>query len=250
MGQRTGSTHVFRSERATRAFVLSVLVGASALLTTAAAPREARADEIPGTGKGIAGGALLGGEVVTIPMAIAGVRPGWAYALGGGLGAVGGGVGGFFIEGGANGSTTNGQASTYLLAGGMVLIIPALVLVLNATRYHPSESATEDKPPPGIPPANPGSPSGSPVSAPGDAAPVTPAPAAPPPAAAPGPTSSTAVPPATSLLDLGLAASAKTGLRLGVPVPDVRPMYSAAEQKAYGLPQHAELRMPVFRVTF
>jgi hypothetical protein len=232
MGQRSGSTHGGTStQSARRALFLSVLVGASALFTTAATPPEARADEIPGTGKGIAGGALLGGEIVTIPMAIAGVRPGWAYALGGGLGAVAGGVGGFFIEGGTSSSTTNGQASTYMLAGGMVLIIPALVLTLNATRYHPSEGATEDKPPPGIPPANPGNPSGSPVSAPGDAAPI---PATPP----------------TSLFDLGVAATAKTGLRLGVPVPDVRPMYSAAEQKAYGLPQHAELRMPVFRMTF
>jgi hypothetical protein len=49
-------------------------------------------------------------------------------------------------------------------------------------------------------------------------------------------------------MDLGLAR--KSGFRLGLPVPDVRPMYTAAEQKTYGLPQHAEVRMPVFRVTF
>jgi hypothetical protein len=40
------------------------------------------------------------------------------------------------------------------------------------------------------------------------------------------------------------------GLRLGVPVPDVRPMYSIREQKEYGLPQHTEVHMPLLSVTF
>jgi hypothetical protein len=37
---------------------------------------------------------------------------------------------------------------------------------------------------------------------------------------------------------------------LGVPVPQVRQMYSSLEQKTYGLPQGAEVRMPVFHLTF
>jgi hypothetical protein len=260
MGQRTRNTHVNVISNAgamgARApSSLGILACVSAIAAVASVAPAARADEIPGTGKGIAGGALLGGEVVAITESLIGVRQGWAYALGGGLGVVGGGIGGFFIEGGTSSSTTNGQASTYLLAGGMVLMIPALVLSLNATRYHPSESATEDKPPPGIPPANPGTPGGSPITGPGSAAPAPATPSAAPATPAAGPTSSAApvhtpAPPATSLLDLGLASTQKTGLRLGVPLPDVRPMYSMAEQKAYGLPQHAELRMPVFRVTF
>jgi hypothetical protein len=200
---------------------------------------EARADEVSSTGggKGIIGGAFLGAEVVTITESLFRVHPGWAYALGGGLGAVAGGIGGYFVEQ----TSSDGAAPVYLLAGGMALIIPALVLSLNATRYQPSESATEDKPPPGIS-ANPGTLGGNSVTGPagagpgGEAAPT--APAAPP--ASPGPP--------LSLLDVNLEGD--DVVRLGVPVPQVRQMYSTSEQKAYGLPQHAEVRMPVFRLTF
>lgn len=213
---------------------LSTLLGATAL--TAFVPT-AQADEVSPTGKGIVGGALLGSEVVTITESLFGVHPGWAYALGGGLGAVGGGIGGFFVEQ----ASSNGEAPVYMLAGGMALIIPALVLSLNATRYRPSESATEDKPPPGIAPANPGSVGGSAVVGPGaDAPPPAAPPAAAPPPATPGPP--------LSLLDVDLHG--QSGLRLGVPVPQVRQMYSTSEQRAYGLPQHSEVRMPVFRLTF
>jgi hypothetical protein len=38
--------------------------------------------------------------------------------------------------------------------------------------------------------------------------------------------------------------------RLGVPVPDVRPVFSVAEQRQYGMHQETELRMPVLHVTF
>jgi hypothetical protein len=221
------------SRRATRALLLATLAGATSL--TAFTP-QARADEVSPTGKGVAGGILLGGEVVTITESLIGVRSGWAYVIGGGLGAIAGGVAGHFVET----ADSTGQGSTYMLAGGMALIIPALVLTLNATRYHPSENATEDKPPPGIPPADPGAPSGN--SATGAGVVVTPA------APAPAPAAPAPPPPPTSLLDLSLPNEAT--FRLGVPVPDVRPMYTAAEQKAYGLPQHAEVRMPVFRVTF
>jgi hypothetical protein len=220
--------------RGTRALLLAALVGGTSFVAFVPA---AQADEVSPSGKGIAGGIMLGGEVVTITESLIGVRAGWAYALGGGLGAVAGGIGGFAVEQ----ASANGQGATYMLAGGMALIIPALVLSLNATRYHPSENATEDKPPPGIP-ADPGAPGGNAATGGGGAVVVpVPAPApAPPPPAAPAPP--------TSLLDLSLPH--EVAFRLGLPVPEVRPMYSSAEQKTYGLPQHAEVRMPVFRVTF
>jgi hypothetical protein len=217
------------TKRDSRALALSMLMGTSSL---AVFIPTAQADEVSPNGKGIVGGALLGGEVVTITESLIGVRNGWAYLVGGGLGAAGGAVGGYFVER----SSSDGQGATYMLAGGMILIIPAVVLTLNATRFRPSESATEDKPPPGIPPADPGSPGGSSLTGPGAAA--APAPPPPPPPA-PGP---------TSLLDVGFAEEAR--LRFGLPVPEMRPMYSALEQKTYGLPQHAELRLPVFRLTF
>jgi hypothetical protein len=230
--------------RARRAVVLAALAGASSFFAVVPG---ARADEVSPTGKGIAGGILLGGEVVTITESLIGVRAGWAYALGGGLGMVAGGIAGHFVET----ADSTGQGSTYMLAGGMALIIPALVLSLNATRYHPSENATEDKPPPGIPPADPGAPGGNAATGSGTVVVPVPAPAAAPapaPSPAPAPATPAPPPPPTSLLDLTLPHQA--ALRLGVPVPDVRPMYSRAEQKAYGLPQQTEVRMPVFKMTF
>jgi hypothetical protein len=116
----------------------------------------------------------------------------------------------------------------YMLAGGLALVIPAAILTLNATRYQPSENATEDHPPAGAPAADPGSVKGSMV------VPATPA-------AAPGP---------TSLLDFRSTGSATDGFRVGVPLPDVRPMYSKREQAALGLPQGTEVRLPVVAVTF
>lgn len=142
---------------------LAALVGLTTLTTSIP---EARADEVSPTGKGISGGALLGAEVVTIPMGIAGVHSGWAYLVGGVLGAGGGAVGGYFVEQ----SSLNGQGPVYMLAGGLALVIPALVLSLNATRYRPSEGATEDHPPAEMPSADPGNARGS-VVAPSSAAP-------------------------------------------------------------------------------
>jgi len=39
-------------------------------------------------------------------------------------------------------------------------------------------------------------------------------------------------------------------IRIGMPVPEVRMMYSLREQQQYGLPQRTEVRMPVFAVSF
>jgi hypothetical protein len=207
------------------ALALAAAVGFATLTT---APL-ARADEVSPTGKGIAGGALLGGEVVTIPMALAGVHPGWAYLLGGGLGMAGGAVGGYFVEQ----SSANGQADVYMLAGGLALVIPALVLSLNATRYQPSENATEDHPPATEPSANPGQAGGSII--------VGPAAAPPPPAKAPAP---------TSLFDVRAVGQPTDGFRMGVPMPQIRSMYTLRQQAELGLPQRTELRMPVLSVTF
>src|SRR2546421_6986453 len=150
----------------------AVLFGAA---TVAAPLRDARADNVSPTGKGITGGALLGAEVVTIVESLVGVRAGWAYGVGALVGAGGGGVGGYFVEKGS----TDGKAPTYMLAGGLALIIPAVVLVLNATRYVPAEGAVEDNAPT-APAAEPGVPGGSVTGEPPDVA--TPPPPAPPPA--------------------------------------------------------------------
>lgn len=227
--------------------VAAVVFGA----TTVAVPfREAHADNISPTGKGIVGGALLGGEVVTIVESLVGVRAGWAYAVGALVGAGGGGVGGYFVEKGSS----DGKVPMYMLAGGLALIIPAVVLTLNATRYMPEEGATEDRAPT-EPVAEPGVRGGSVTGAPPDVGspPPPPPPETPPPAKGPqskaGPAPHGArtapAPPALSLVDVRGGA-----LRLGVPVPDVRPVFSVAEQRQYGMRDQTELRLPVLHVTF
>jgi hypothetical protein len=206
------------------AALAAVLCGAAAITATAT---DARADEISPTGKGIVGGALLGGEVVTIVEGVAGVRPGWAYWLGAIVGAGGGAVGGWAVEQAVNGDGTVPMA---MLAGGLALFIPALVVSLDATRFRPEEGATEDHPPAIGPAAEPGAAGGSVVGAP---PPSAPSPAGGPPS------------PPQSLLDV------HTGdVRVGVPVPNVRPVYSLTEQRQYGLRAETEVRLPVLRVTF
>jgi hypothetical protein len=220
---------------------LAVLAVASVLgCSVVASPlRTARADDVKPDGKGIAGGALLGAEVVTITESLAGVRPGWAYAVGAVAGAGAGAAGGYFIERAS--WSDNGRVPTYMLAGGLALIIPAVVLFLNATRYMPDENATEDKTPQTGPAAEPGVPSGSVVTpsegpSPTSAPPTT----APAPAPAPPP-----APPPQSLFDVHEGT-----FRVGVPVPDVRPVFSLVEQRQYGMQAQTELRMPVVHITF
>jgi hypothetical protein len=214
----------------------TVLLTAAAFgAATLVAPlREARADEVSPTGKGITGGALLGAEVVTIVESLVGVRSGWAYVIGAVLGAGGGAAGGYAVEH----SSTDGKVPTYMLAGGLALVIPAIVLTLNATRYMPEEGASEDRTPVG-PAAEPGVP--PPAAAPANAPP----PAAPAPQTSPPTPAPTPPPPPQSLLDVVPGT-----LRLGVPVPSIIPVFSVAEQRQYGMKNDTELRMPVLHVVF
>jgi hypothetical protein len=110
----------------------SGLCTALALLTV---PAVAEPDP---TGRGIAGGALLGAEIAIFGEAIAGLESPWLYWAGAGLGAVGGGLGGYYVE-----SSGAPRTSYYMLAGGMALSIPALVVYLDATNEARSAVTTE-----------------------------------------------------------------------------------------------------------
>ncbi len=92
----------------------------------------AQAEPVSPTGKGIAGGALLGAEIVVVTESFVGLSNGWWYLLGGTLGAAGGGVGGYFVE-----QSAPTELSLYMLVGGMALVIPASISYLNATSYAP-----------------------------------------------------------------------------------------------------------------
>lgn len=218
-----------------RKLMLGAVATAVALL---ACPQMARAAEntvdVPATGKGIVGGALLGGEIVMLTEAAFKVKPWWAYAIGGVAGGVAGGVGGYFIEDGAD-----AKISMYLLTGGMALAIPTTVAVLSATRYQPPAHYTEDRGPADEPVAEPAQP---------DAAP----------APAPAPTSRRSVPrPSTTqpARELPLAPPSIVGihpdaLTLGIPAIEVRDLYTREDMFRYGVTQKAEVRVPVLSYVF
>ena len=218
-------------------------LSSGAVLATAivASPGVARADDftpVSATGKGIAGGALLGGETVMLVEAAFGAKPAWAYIVGGLAGAAGGGVGGYFVEQGAT-----AKPSLYLLAGGMALIIPTTVAVLSASAYEPPKSYTEDKPPADEPVAEP--PNGSPPPGAG----ATPAASSAPAEGSPGPSSrlerhrARHLPPAIVDVAGGTVA-------LSVPAVEVGGVYTRVELATFGVAQTTEVRVPVVHVLF
>jgi hypothetical protein len=239
------------------------LTAAAAFTAVLSSPGEAAADgPVQTWGKGTVGGALLGAEVVVIPMGAAGLNRGWPYFVFGGLGMVGGAVGGYFLDQhfavstDAKGNVTGGPAtpSMIMLAGGLALVIPAVIVSLNATAYRPPDSdrnePANNEPAKDAPKPSPGP---SPGAIPGEAPP-------------PGSTSSlrgarerpaayqyrsyrgrvAAMPHIpTSLLDM---YPGKMGF--GLPAPQVRPLYTQTEMVRYGVSQGTEVQLPVFKAMF
>jgi hypothetical protein len=215
-------------------------VGLGTLTATAGTAHADSSAPVPGT----VGGAFLGAEVVTIGLSAFGVRNGWAYLIGAVLGAGGGAAAGYAVEQ----SATDGKAGSYMLAGGIVLTVPAIVLSLNATRYRPAATSSEDRAPTNQTAPDPGR-TGNTAAAPQP--PTAPPPAAPPPgseAAPTGPRSSVEpadVAPPTSLVDVHTGT-----FRVGVPVPEIRPVYTMQQLKEAGVQQATEYRLPVVKVVF
>jgi hypothetical protein len=203
----------------------------AALAATVALPRSARADEEASpTGKGIAGGILLGAELVLVIEAAADVEPAWAYVVGGLAGAAGGGVGGYFIE-----QEAEPKLPLLMLAGGMALAIPTTVAVLSATAYEPPLEYVEDEPPADEPVADPPRPVGaSPTSRTTAQRKVT--------------TRSRPVARAKALPSLVGVEPAR--ITLSVPAVEIRDVYTRAEVATFGLTQGTEVRIPVLNVLF
>jgi hypothetical protein len=227
------------TENHTRRRLTSVLAaaccfGAALFATNGAHAQEAESDvnSVTGTGKGIVGGALLGGEIVMIPMGAAGLKPWWPYLVFGGLGSVGGAVGGWAVEQAA----PPAEAPLYMLAGGLALIIPTVVLSASAiTREEYEDTSDPSVPPPDQQPgAAPGAPppEGSSVTVTtSDARKVRRK------RARPAPT--------VGLLDVSGGA-----VRMGAPAVAVKNMYSLEEIAKYGVEQKTEVNIPVVSASF
>jgi hypothetical protein len=114
----------------------------AATLVTSTGQAQTGVDAASSSGKGIAAGILLGAETVVFAEAALGVKPRWAYLVGAGVGAVGGGVGGYFLE-----DNLSPKTAMVLLASGMVLAIPATVAALSASSYTPPADYVQDAPP-------------------------------------------------------------------------------------------------------
>jgi hypothetical protein len=266
-----------------------MLLGAAPLalamtLVTGTASADVGKTEASAKGKGIVGGALLGGELVCGVEAIAGVKNGWAYLGGGVLGAAAGGVGGYFVE-----QNASPRASLLMLAGGMTLVIPTIVGVLSATAYRPPSDYLTDRPPADEPVANPPQPDLAspaapaatpapqpvPTTPPTESNPATPPtmqppetpPAPNPPASPSGPASGAgpssqlprvrhhlasrerALPPLV-LTPPALVALKPGALALGVPAVEIQNTYTRAELAMYGVKQTTEVHIPVVNVVF
>jgi hypothetical protein len=92
--------------------------------------------------KGISGGALVGAEVVLMTEAALGAQAGWLYAVGGLVGGGGGGLAGYYI-----GGSSSPKPPSFLLAGGIALVIPTLIGVVTATQFAPPDSYRQERSP-------------------------------------------------------------------------------------------------------
>lgn len=210
------------------------------------------APEVSPTGKGIAGGALLGGEIGFLGLAAFDAKSSWLYYTIPPLLAVGGGVGGYFIEQGSD----SPNVPLFMLAGGMALVIPTVVITLSATTYRPGneDSTPVDASPSSVdtkatvdvskPTVTGGSPS-SPAGGGGSGTSTT----TPPPAAKhkPSKTSSLGLPAARSF---ALVNMDSTSLRVGVPAVSMRPTYTLTEVAKFGLVQRYEVHAPLVDIAF
>ncbi len=236
----------------------AVIVGASLWALSPTQAHAQAADEetgaVSGSAKGIVGGAFLGAEIVMMPMGIAGLKPWWPYVVFGSVGAVGGAVGGWAVEQ----ADPPAEAPLYMLAGGLALVIPTLVLTLNATTRDDFEEAegTTVVNPDGSAPGQPaGQPDGTqPAPPPGDGT-------APPPPGEGGttiqiqskrkkPRKTARAPASFALFNLQNIASGHTTIEMGVPAIEVRPTYSNDEIAKFGVQQTNEVRVPVVSTSF
>jgi hypothetical protein len=201
--------------------IAAAAVAGGMLLASAPALAQEEADDgkVSPTGKGIAGGILLGAEVVMIPIAIAGVDDWWPYVVFGAVGAGGGAVGGYFVE-----TVDQPEPALYMLAGGMALVIPTLVAVLNATAYEPGDDEDEEE-----------------DEIPSEGGPT-------PSVEGTGEVQGKAHHPHIPMAVIGI--DAKGRVRPGIPAVEISSIYTPEEVSKYGVEPGTQVQFPVVRTTF
>ncbi len=256
-----------------RSFIWSLALAAALFVAIpGACPATASAQALPPaneltTGyKGVVGLGLIGAELGFAVPALAGMDQTWAFIVFPAVGAAGGATAGYFLLEGEGKSI---EANVALLATGLALIIPTMVVTLSATAYDPDDEAAiegnsddsdagavraEDYEVGGGTAPDGDAPTGA--AAPANEA----APAAPPaePAAAPAPQSrrvrrgpAVARRSARDPRDTGLVRFNEHGLALGMPAIATLPTYSLEEQVRLGLRnQHTEVRVSLLSATF
>ncbi|QQR89657.1 MAG: hypothetical protein IPJ88_15895 [Myxococcales bacterium] len=102
--------------------------------------------------EGKVGGGLLGAELGLAVVSVFGVKDAWPYLIAAGVGATGGAIAGQFLIDNNN----SVEAGIGVMAAGMALAIPAIVLAVSSAAYDPEDEmeAIEKKdtavvPPPG-----------------------------------------------------------------------------------------------------
>lgn len=118
----------------------SLIAAAALVAVTLAAPRAHAQGEVKAMGKGLVGLGLLSGELVLSIEALAGVKHPAALAVPTIVAAGGGAVGGYFIDKKVN----NPSVSVALLACGMALFLPAIVIAVAKTKYVSEKDLAED----------------------------------------------------------------------------------------------------------
>lgn len=116
---------------------------ALALVSSVARPSAAQTSG-ENIAKGMIGGGMLGAEAVMLTESALRLRPGWLYAVGGAAGAGAGAYLGYEVS-----DDSSNRLPSFLLAGGIALIIPTLMGVLTATQYEPPEPLPRDGAGPG-----------------------------------------------------------------------------------------------------
>ena len=197
----------------TRVMAVATAVGVASFVM---AEQPARAEgPVTATGKGIAGLAIIGGSVTATTMGLVGVEQRWAYLVFPPLVAVGGGIGGYFVEGAAP-----VEVSTFMLGLGMALIIPTVIVSLNATAYKVPDDYPND---------------------PSKKTPATEAPRA-------GARIKDSF--RTGFVPQSLIGMDRGSLALGLPPVQVRNAFSTDEIAKFGVAQAREVHVPLFRATF